>query len=180
MRYLKLKIKNDLARMGMPSIDFDVDLGEFAINKIGLKHCSFYIRTNKGEELKSLGEIVSGGELSRIMMSIKLSINSSSHGKMFVLDEIDAGLSGKEADSIGTIIDDLSIDNQVICITHLSQIASKANNHYKVFKEVINKRTECGVVLLDEKAKVNELAAMISGQKITSESISYAKGMLKN
>ena len=113
-------------------------------------------------------------------MSIKLSINSYSYGKIFVLDEIDAGLSGKEADSIGSVIDDLSIDNQVICITHLSQIASKANNHYKVFKEVINKRTECGVVLLDEKAKVNELAAMISGQKITSESISYAKGMLRN
>ena len=174
------KIKSDLSRMGMPSIDFPVELGPMTLNKIGLEECVFYIKTNKGEELKTLGEIVSGGELSRIMMSIKLSINLHSKGKMFVLDEIDAGLSGKEADSIGGVIEKLSIDNQVICITHLSQIASKAKSHYKVYKEVVDDRTECSVLLLDDKSKVNELASMVSGKEVTAESIDYAKGILRS
>ena len=173
------KIKSDLSGMGMPSINFHIELGSMALNKIGLEECVFYIKTNKGEELKTLGEIVSGGELSRIMMSIKLSINLHSKGKIFVLDEIDAGLSGKEADSIGRVIEKLSIENQVICITHLSQIASKAENHYKVYKEIVNHRTECSVLLLDEKTKVNELAAMVSGKEVTAESIDYAKGILR-
>ena len=173
------KIESDLSGMGMPSINFHVQLGSMALNKIGLEECVFYIKTNKGEELKTLGEIVSGGELSRIMMSIKLSINLHSKGKIFVLDEIDAGLSGKEADSIGRVIEKLSIDNQVVCITHLSQIASKAENHYKVYKEVVKNRTECSVILLDEKTKINELAAMVSGKQVTVESIDYAKGILR-
>ena len=173
------KIKNDLKEMGMCGVEFHIELGGFVLNKTGLENCAFYIKTNKGEELKTLGKIVSGGELSRIMMSIKLSINSQSKGKLFVLDEIDAGLSGREADSIGNIIENLSYNNQVICITHLSQIASKAHSHYKVFKDIVNNRTECIILLLDEKSKINELASMVSGQEITAESIDYAKGILR-
>ena len=177
-RKLSGQIKNDLQAMGMDKVDFFVDLGDFELNKMGVEKCVFYIRTNQGEELSTLGKIVSGGELSRIMMAIKLSINSSVERKLFILDEIDAGLSGKEADSIGNIIKTLSFKNQVICITHLSQIASKADRHFKVYKEVVADRTNCIAETLDEKSKITELASMVSGQKITSESIDYAKGIL--
>ena len=172
------KIKDFLADMGMPDIDFIVRLGSFEMNKFALEECCFYITTNKGEDLKSLGRVASGGELSRIMMAIKLSINLSTKNKLYLLDEIDAGLSEKEADSIGAIIKSLSLNNQVICITHLPQIASKTNNHYKLFKEVINGRTYCKYLKLDKTSRVNELAKMVSGKEITLESIDFAKGIL--
>ena len=172
------KIKDFLAAMGMPDIDFVVSLGLFEMNKFALEKCCFYITTNKGEDLKSLGRVASGGELSRIMMAIKLSINLNTKNKLYLLDEIDAGLSGKEADSIGAIIKSLSLNNQVVCITHLPQIASKTNNHYKLFKEVINGRTYCKYLKLDKTSRVNELAKMVSGKEITLESIDFAKGIL--
>jgi len=175
---LESNIKEDLESMGMEGIDFVINLGDIELNKDGLDGCVFQIRTNKGEDLKKLGEIVSGGELSRIMMAIKLSINASAQNKLFILDEIDAGLSGKEADSIGSLVKKISSNNQVICITHLSQIASKSNFHYKVKKRVINDRTHCEIEKLSEKLKIEELAAMISGKNITQESISHAKEIL--
>jgi ATPase involved in DNA repair len=177
---LILKIKDFLAAMGMPDIDFIVRLGLFELNKFALEECCFYITTNRGEDLKSLGRVASGGELSRIMMAIKLSINLNTKNKLYLLDEIDAGLSGKEADSIGVIIKSLSLNNQVICITHLPQIASKTNNHYKLFKEVIDGRTYCKYLKLDKSSRINELAEMVSGKDITVESIDFAKGILDN
>jgi len=175
---LSSKIKDDLETMGMNKVDFFIDLGDFELNKIGIEKCVFYIRTNQGEELTTLGQIVSGGELSRIMMAIKLSINSFSENKLFILDEIDSGLSGKEADSIGNIIKTLSFKNQAICITHLSQIASKADRHFKVYKKVVQDRTNCIIKVLDNESKITELASMISGKKITAESIDYAREIL--
>ena len=93
-------------------------------------------------------------------------------------DEIDAGLSGKEADSIGNIIKTLSFKNQVICITHLSQIASKADRHFKAYKKVIKDRTNCIIKILNKESKITELASMISGKEITTESIDYAREIL--
>jgi len=175
---LAIKIKDDLKIMGMDKIDFFIDLGRFELNKIAIEKCIFYIKTNQGEELTSLGKIVSGGELSRIMMAIKLSINSYSENKLFILDEIDAGLSGKEADSIGNIIRILSLKNQVVCITHLSQIASKADRHFKVYKKIVKDRTNCIIKALKNESKITELASMISGEEITAQSIDYAREIL--
>ena len=177
-RELEQNIKNDLKSMQMNDIEFSVKLGNVAINQNAIEECVFNIQTNKGESIKSIGDIVSGGELSRIMMAIKLSINISSNNKFFILDEIDAGLSGKEADSIGSIIERLSKKNQVLCITHLSQIASKAKEHFRVSKKVINKRTICRTRVLTRAEKIKELAVMISGDDITSQSIDYAEQML--
>tara|TARA_B100002052_G_scaffold47025_1_gene39895 strand:- start:2165 stop:3769 length:1605 start_codon:yes stop_codon:yes gene_type:complete len=177
-RELEENIKNDLKSMQMDDVEFSVKLGDIAINQNAIEECVFNIQTNKGESIKSIGDIVSGGELSRIMMAIKLSINISSNNKIFILDEIDAGLSGKEADSIGSIIERLSKKNQVLCITHLSQIASKAKEHFRVSKKVVNKRTVCCTRVLNRAEKIKELAVMISGDNITSKSIDYAEQML--
>jgi len=175
---LEKKVKEDLKSMDMEGVEFMVNLGDLSINETGVDSCVITIRTNKGELLDSLGKIASGGELSRIMMAIKLSMNSTSQNKMYILDEIDSGLSGKEADSIGMIIKKLSKNNQVICITHLSQIASKADRHFKISKSELNDRTFCEISLLNAKSKINELAVLISGKKITDQSIGYAKKML--
>ena len=151
---LEKNIQRDLKSMEMRDVEFSVRLGDVAINEYGIEECIFNIRTNKGESTKSIGDIVSGGELSRIMMAIKLSINISSSNKIFILDEIDAGLSGKEADSIGDIIHRLSKENQVICITHLSQIASKAQEHFKIFKTSLGKRTICNINTLNKNQRI--------------------------
>ena len=112
------------------------------------------------------------------MMAIKLFINTSSKNKIYILDEIDAGLSGKEADSIGNTIKKLSMKNQVICITHLSQIASKAKKHFKISKTISNRRTVCKIDMLNSQQKIKEVATMISGKDITSQSMDYAKKIL--
>jgi len=175
---LELNIKNDLDSMEMKDVEFSVELGNVAINDKGIDECVFNIRTNKGESVKSIGNMASGGELSRIMMAIKLSINITSKNKIFILDEIDAGLSGKEAASIGDIIKRLARRNQVICITHLSQIASKAREHFRISKRLLNERTVCNIDILNKDQKIRELATMISGKDITSQSIDYAKNIL--
>ena len=175
---LQKRVKEDLKLMDMQGVEFIVNLGDLSINETGVDKCVITIRTNKGELIDSLGKIASGGELSRIMMAIKLSINSASQNKIYALDEIDSGLSGKEADSIGLIIKKLSKNNQVICITHLSQIASKADRHFKASKSELNNRTFCEILSLDTESKINELAVLISGKKITNQSINYARKML--
>ena len=175
---LEKKVKGDLKLMDMEDVEFMVNLGDLSINESGVDRCLITIRTNKGELIDSLGKIASGGELSRIMMAIKLSINAASNNKMYILDEIDSGLSGKEAESIGLIIQKLSKRNQVICITHLSQIASKADKHFKISKFQERDRTFCKISDLDTNLKINELAVLISGKEITDQSINYAKKML--
>ncbi len=175
---LEKKVRKDLARMDMEDVEFVVELGVPTLNDVAIDKCMIAIRTNKGESINTIGKIASGGELSRIMLAIKLSINSNSKGKIYILDEIDSGLSGKEANSIGLIIQDLSRSNQVICITHLSQIASKADRHLKISKFENNNRTSCKIENLDVNSKINELAILISGKEVTSQSIDYAKKML--
>jgi len=177
---LERNIIKDLESMDMKSVDFSIDLGEIIINEKAIDRCEFHIRTNKGESIKSISKIASGGELSRIMMSIKLSLNSQSVNKIFLLDEIDSGLSGVEAESLGDVIRRLSKNNQIICITHLAQIASKADTHIKTSKSVVDGRTFCKARILNKNESVSELAAMVSGKKITKSSVEYAKGILKN
>ncbi len=178
-RSLESSVVSDLCSMNMKSVEFTVELGSFTINDRAIDNCEFHIRTNKGESIKSISQIVSGGELSRVMMSIKLSINSKSSGKIFLLDEIDSGLSGVEADSLGNVIKDLSRKNQIICITHLSQIAAKAKSHIKTSKSIIDNRTICHANVLEKENLVDELAAMISGKNITKGSLEYARGISK-
>ena len=113
-------------------------------------------------------------------MSIKLSLNSKSIDKIFLLDEIDSGLSGIEADSLGNVIKRLSEKNQIIWITHLSQIASKGSHHFNVSKHENNGSIKVEIKKLDQKERINEIASLISGEDISRAGYEQAEILLNN
>lgn len=147
----------------------------------GIDEIDFMISFNKGEPLKSLNKIASGGELSRFMLAIKaISCNKDLH-KTFIFDEIDTGVSGEVAGSIALKIKEISAKNQVICVTHLPQVASIANEHLNITKKIIEEnRTITSIQRLSYDEKVESIALMISKGKITEASIALAKEFLNN
>ena len=143
--------------------------------------CEILVKTNKGEDFKSLIYIASGGEVSRIMLSIKLSLQEKVNSEVLVFDEVDSGISGSTASKIGNALSDLSHLYQVVCVTHLPQIASKSiNNHYKIYKTTHDSRVTSKIEKLDDKNKVTEIARLLSGEKITSDSLKQASNMIGN
>ena len=125
-----------------------------------------------------LKKIASGGEISRIMLSIKNIISKFKKLPTIIFDEIDSGVSGKISDSIADIMYELSLTTQVFTITHLPQVASKGNNHFKVFKNTNNSNTNTFIKQLTKKERVDEIALMLAGNKITDTAIAHAKQLL--
>jgi DNA repair protein RecN (Recombination protein N) len=137
------------------------------ITSKGFDDVEFMISTNPGEPLKSLGAVASGGELSRIMLAIKTVLASRDKIPTMIFDEIDTGISGKTAWKVSEKLGTLSRSHQIICITHLPQIAAMADNHYKIAKQAINNKTETNIVRLDNTETVDELARMLGSDEIT-------------
>jgi DNA repair protein RecN (Recombination protein N) len=137
------------------------------ITSKGYDDVEFMISTNPGEPLKGLGAVASGGELSRIMLAIKTVLASRDRIPTMIFDEIDTGISGKTAWKVSEKLGALSRSHQIICITHLPQIAAMADSHYKIAKQAVNNKTETNIVLLDESEKVDELARMLGSDEIT-------------
>ncbi len=158
-------------------IDFEENL-EF--NEKGKDNVCFMVSTNPGESVKELAKIASGGELSRIMLGIKSILAVKDDIETLIFDEIDTGISGITAGKVANQLEILSKTHQVICITHLAQIASKAKNHYLIKKEVINNKTTTNVVELKEEESINELARIIGGAEITHNIIKSAREMKLN
>ncbi|MGB6035539.1 MAG: DNA repair protein RecN, partial [Cryomorphaceae bacterium] len=131
---------------------------------------------NPGRGPEPLKNVASGGELSRLMLSIKKL--SASHGRTIILDEIDTGVSGEVAHSMGKIMKEMGANQQVISITHLPQIASKGQTHFKVFKEESDKATKTRIERLDEKERVVEIAQMLSGAETTTAAMNNARDLL--
>jgi DNA repair protein RecN (Recombination protein N) len=145
----------------------------------GMDHVEFLIAPNKGEEFKPLARIASGGELSRIMLAIKSLCGNEESGRTLVFDEVDAGIGGRAADAVGKRLRDISLGNQVLCVTHLPQIAAFADHHFSVRKETVSGRTETVVKSLNEPERVQELSRMLGGETITSATRRYATEMLE-
>lgn len=145
----------------------------------GTDQVEFLLAPNPGEELRPLAKIASGGELSRIMLSIKALCGSGDAGKTLVFDEIDAGIGGRVAEVVGRRLREVAKANQVLCVTHLPQIASFARHHYNVRKEVSGARTETFVSRLDETTRQEELARMMGGEVITETTRLHAREMLE-
>jgi DNA repair protein RecN (Recombination protein N) len=137
------------------------------ITSKGYDDVEFMISTNPGEPLKGLGAVASGGELSRIMLAIKTVLASRDRIPTMIFDEIDTGISGKTAWKVSEKLGTLSRSHQIICITHLPQIAAMADSHYKIAKQAVNNKTETNIVLLDENETVDELARMLGSDEIT-------------
>ena len=141
----------------------------------------FMISPNPGEPLKPLAKIASGGELSRLMLAVKTLEASHTGVESMVFDEIDTGISGRMAQVVAEKMIAISGNHQVICVTHLPQIAAAADHQYLVRKAVTGERTNTFVSELDDEGRKEEVARMISGADgITKESTNYASGMLKS
>ncbi|MDR0930675.1 MAG: DNA repair protein RecN [Clostridiales bacterium] len=175
---LQGKITEILHELDMQKSQFFVDINNIDYCENGCDHICFKIATNAGEDLKDLTKIASGGELSRIMLAIKSILNDENQTDTLIFDEIDSGISGRTAQKVGEKISDLSKKKQVICITHLAQIAAMADTHFKLEKHEDNGKTLTEVFNLDYKERKDELARIIGGAKITDITLKSAEEML--
>ena len=174
------KINNYLSEMDMPEARINILLEKSNIYKeTGLDNCEFYCITNKGEKLKPLKEIASGGEISRIMLAINLVMQKSTNNTL-VFDEVDSGISGSTASNIGELLQKLSKFKQLIIVTHLPQIASKSDVHLFAYKTKNRDRVQSLVKILDDNHHELEIARMLSGKKITNYSVKQAKEIISN
>ncbi len=145
----------------------------------GMDRVEFLISTNPGEEPRSLGQVASGGELSRIMLAMKTVLAQRDEIPTLIFDEIDTGISGRTAQKVAEKLNQIGRYRQVICITHLPQIAAMADRHFSIEKKTIGERTRTKVKLLDEKEQVAELARLLSGAEIT-EAVYHTAHEMKN
>lgn len=184
-KQLSQEIEKEVQKLGMEKakflIDFKtekVDLNEFIIPETGIDEVEFLISPNPGEEAKPLRKIASGGELSRLMLALKIVGEEEERGKTLIFDEIDAGIGGRTAESVSKKLKELAEKHQVICITHLPQIASSASQHYKIDKKISEGRTFTIVKKLDLEERVEEIARLTVGSRVTETSLKNAREML--
>ncbi len=145
----------------------------------GIDKVCFLIASNPGEDPKPLNRVASGGELSRIVLALKAVLSETESLDTLIFDEVDAGIGGKTSEKVGIKLKKLAEDYQVICITHLAQIAKYGDSHFKIQKSVVNGRTATSIVPLTEKKdRINEIARMIGGEEITPAALSHAEEML--
>ena len=178
---LEIEVASNLEKLQLKNAIFKIDFSELEENtfyKDGLDKIDFLVTFNKGEALKPLAKVASGGELSRFMLAIKASLGSSLPLQTKIFDEIDHGVSGSVARSIGEMIYNISKTSQVLCITHLPQVASIADHQLNIVKYVEGDKTFSVVKELNEEERVLEIAKMISNGNVTSASIASAKELL--
>jgi DNA repair protein RecN (Recombination protein N) len=145
----------------------------------GVDHLEFYLSTNVGEQLKPLNRIASGGELSRIVLAMKKVLARAGSVGTVIFDEVDSGIGGATAEIVGRKLRDIARSHQVICITHLPQIASFGQTHYRVVKSVNDGRTRTDVKSLAEDERLEEITRMLGGVEVTDKTRAAAKEMLK-
>lgn len=177
---LERLIEEELKDLAMEKAKFKVNIIEKEISYLGRDSVEFYISTNPGEEPKPLSKIVSGGELSRIMLAIKRVLADLVNVPTMVFDEADTGIGGKVAEKVGRKMREISQKRQVIVITHLPQIAAFGEKHFIVEKFVEGDKTRVRIRELSEGERVREIARMLSGERITDESLQYAEKFLKS
>jgi len=163
----------------MPYDRFEVVFNKIdKFHKNGNTNISFLFSANKGSSLQEVAKVASGGELSRLMLAIKYITAQMSKVNILIFDEIDNGISGEIASLMGDMMLNISKENQLIVISHLPQIASKANSHLKVVKRVIDSNTISDVISLNRHQRVEEIAKLLSGKKITKAAFDNAEELL--
>ncbi len=168
-----------LKELGMPNISFEINIEKNdTYSESGNDSVVFLFSANKNRALQPISEIASGGEISRFMLSIKSMLVEKMNLPTIIFDEIDTGVSGEIAEKMGLIMKSMSQNTQVFTITHLPQIASKGNHHFKVYKEIENDETVTKIEQLDKEKRVAEIAQMLSGSTITDTAIQNARELL--
>lgn len=178
---IEKEVKNLLSEVGMPNailkIEHRVQEKE-QVNASGLDVIRFLFSANKGSDFKELNKVASGGELSRLMLCIKALIAKLTALPTIIFDEIDTGVSGEIAFKVGTIMEAIAKEHQVIAITHLPQMASKGDTHFFVYKDIVKGITQSNIKKLSKEERVNEVAKMLSGEKLSEAAIQNARTLL--
>lgn len=173
------QLKEGLHPLGMPDADFEIEIQSSNIfNVFGKDQIQILFTANKGGQFASLKKVASGGEMSRIMFTVKSLLARYQQLPTIIFDEIDTGVSGEIADKMAQMMKELSSFTQVISITHLAQIAAKGHQHYKVFKTTSDSNTVSKIKKLNQQERIIEIAQMVSGTQITETAIDHAKALL--
>ena len=169
-----------LVPLGMPNVRFEVKVNKTELHKNGQDDIAFLFSANTSSPLQPIAQVASGGEIARVMLSLKAMISGAVKLPTIIFDEIDTGVSGKIAERMAEIMQEMGAnDRQVISITHLPQIAALGTTHYKVSKEETTKGTTSQMQQLSEEERIHEIAQMLSGSDITAAAIQNAKELLK-
>ena len=180
-RKLEKRVETELAQLAMAGTVFRVAVNPAPWSEHGADRIDFLVSPNLGEEPRPLEKVASGGEISRLALALKTCLEAPKSGppRTLVFDEVDAGVGGSAAEGIGRRLKKLAANNQVLCVTHLPQIASFADHHYLVEKREAKGRTEAVVEELDAVARTREVGRMLSGQKLTPEALKHAEQLIK-
>jgi DNA repair protein RecN (Recombination protein N) len=179
---LAKKVETELDFLSLESAVFRVDLREANWSERGADRVEFLISANAGEEPKALDKVASGGELSRIALALKTALGHNRVNgvqRTLVFDEIDTGIGGGVAEAVGRRLKKLSGSNQVLCVTHLAQVAGFADHHYSVEKREVKGRTVAEIEELAGDARTREIGRMLSGQKVTPEALKHAEQLIR-
>jgi DNA repair protein RecN (Recombination protein N) len=177
---LKKSVERELSSLGMKRTVFEVRMDPSSLSPRGADRVEFLLSPNVGEEVKPLAKIASGGELSRIMLAMKKILAKVGGRQVLIFDEVDSGIGGAMAEVVGRKLKELSRHHQVICVTHLPQIACFADQHHSVRKQVKSGRTLTVVDRLDKELIVDEIARMLGGVKVTEKTRAHAKEMIES
>jgi DNA repair protein RecN (Recombination protein N) len=172
------KVNSLLAQIGMPNAQIKVEIKPTTLSANGTDEINFLFDANKSNRFEPLHKVASGGELSRLMLSVKSLVAKKLQLPVLIFDEIDTGISGEAAKQVGIIMKDLSSNHQLIAITHQPQIAAKAAAHYFVYKQIVNDAIQTSVRLLNSDERIVAIAQMLSGEKPTAAALANAKEMM--
>lgn len=173
------KTEDLLKKLGLEKAKVDIELTDSQdFNQFGKENIQLLFQANSGFPLKPIQTAISGGERSRVMLAVKKIIAESDELPTLILDEIDTGVSGKVAEEIGNLMREMSEDMQLIVISHLAQVAAKGNNNYKVIKQDVAGKTQSTIIPLNDEEKLNEIAQLLSGSKITEAALTQAKELI--
>jgi DNA repair protein RecN (Recombination protein N) len=176
---LETQVVRELKSLAMPNVRFEVQWTDVTPGRSrGIDRADFMISANPGEDLRLLEKVASGGELSRIMLALRTVLVVDEASKTLVFDEVDAGVGGKAAETIGQKLQELSRRYQILCVTHLAQIAACAEHHYRIEKLVLDGRTVTRIEPLNGESRVDELVRMMSGSRVTDAARQHIREML--
>lgn len=177
---IEKEMKSRLVPLGIPNIRFVVDITQTEMTEKGTDKVAFLFSANTSTAMQPVAQIASGGEIARVMLSLKAMISGTVKLPTIIFDEIDTGVSGRVAEMMAKIMQEMGqTDRQVISITHLPQIAALGRHHYKVFKEETKEGTKSRMSLLSDEERIQEIAQMLSGSDVTTAAINNAKELLK-
>jgi DNA repair protein RecN (Recombination protein N) len=182
-RQLEKQVETELASLAMERTAFRVETAPAAWSEAGADRIAFLVSPNLGEEPRALEKVASGGEISRIALALKTCLavpkREAEIARTLVFDEVDAGIGGSAAEGVGRRLKKLAAASQVLCVTHLAQIACFADHHYRVEKMESNGRTVAALTELDASARTREIGRMLSGQRLTPEALKHAEQLIR-